>query len=202
FYRADGMRYNIDSGFFCHMSTSAYDRTFTKTSSGRAFAGLLIDDQTGWNNPIIISDEEEAVRWHCEDVKSPMFTRDFGPTGQVVFRGLKVYYGSGYGLREGSSGTGLVSNGIYTFHGTLQDALNEVVYGGSGVLEITVSWPRPKDNMLLEETFTISVDAESVTHGGTHHSGKFGYDDEQGNGHWGGTTPSGEYGGSHHSGKF
>ena len=200
FYRADGMKYNIDSGFFCHMSTNYYDRTFTKTSIEQAFAGLIIDD-SGWNNPIIISDNQKAIRWHCEDVKSPIFTRDFGPTGETTIRGLKVYYGRTYGLKEGESGTGLVSSGIYTFHGTTQELLNEIVYGAPGILEIKVSWPRPKDNKLLTASFDISVEESEggVDSSGTHYSGKF---DESSSGHWDGTTPSGEYGGSHHSGKF
>jgi len=56
-------------------------------------------------------------------------------------------------------------------------------------VNVTVSWARPKDNKVLEATFVISVDIEVDPDGGA-------------GGHWGGTTPSGEYGGSHYSGKF
>lgn len=150
------MEYNIAGGYFCHLSTNFYDRTFTQTAGGDAYAGLLIDNATGWHNPIICSDNPEAIAWHCEDVKSPMFTRDFGISGTLRIKGMTIYYGSGYGLREGSSGTGLSASGIATLEAPLKDAIEPLVYG-DGQKGVTVSWPRYGDGKVLTATFSISV---------------------------------------------
>ena len=62
--------------------------------------------------------------------------------------------------------------------------------------EITLSWVRPKDNKVLKTSFTVSVFPRSgpSPHSTTTSGG--------GDGHWGGTTISGDNGGSHSSGRF
>jgi hypothetical protein len=149
------MEYNITGGFFCHMSTNFYDRTFTKTSAGSAYAGLLISPD-GWNNPVIVSDNEAAVRWHCEDTLSPGFTRDFGVSGIRTVHGLTVYYGYGYGLREGSSGSGLSASGISTYYGSLEGLLESII-AGDGHGRVSIKWRRPGDGEELSTAFEIEV---------------------------------------------
>ena len=149
------MAYNFDYGFFCHLSTNFYDRTFTKTSWGKAYGGLIISPD-GWHNPVIVSDDEAAVRWHCEDVRSPIFTRDFGVSGSTVVHGLRVYYGTGYGLREGSSGTGLQASGIDTFYGVLSGLLESIV-AGDGMCKVVIRWARPGDSKELWTSFDVEV---------------------------------------------
>lgn len=149
------MAYNFDYGFFCHLSTNFYDRTFTKTSWGKAYGGLIISPD-GWHDPVIVSDDEAAVRWHCEDVRSPIFTRDFGVSGSTVVHGLRVYYGTGYGLREGSSGTGLQASGIDTFYGVLSGLLESIV-AGDGMCKVVIRWERPGDSKELWTSFDVEV---------------------------------------------
>lgn len=146
---------NTSGGYFCHVSSSAYDRTFTKTSGGRAYGGMIISTD-GWYTPFLAADTADAVHLHCEDVKSPSFTMDSGPSGSMVVHGLRVYYYYGYGLKEGSSGSGVGGSGISVHSGTVSDVLEEVVAGdGEGM--ITISWPRPGDGMMLSALFEIEV---------------------------------------------
>jgi hypothetical protein len=149
------MAYNFDYGFFCHLTNKYYDRTFTKTSWGKAYGGLIISPN-GWHNPVIVSDDEAAVRWHCEDVKSPIFTRDFGVSGSTVVHGLRVYYGTGYGLLKDSSGSEFSASGISTYYGSLEGLLESIIVGdGHGL--VSIRWRRPGDGEELSTAFEIEV---------------------------------------------
>lgn len=72
--------------------------------------------------------------------------------------------------------------------------------GITNVQTVNVGWETPCMQQ-LSASFDVTVNAKEE-HGGSHHSGQFGYDDDSENGHWGGTTVSGDHGGSHSSGYF
>lgn len=61
------------------------------------------------------------------------------------------------------------------------------------IKSVAISWPRPHDSQLLAASFDITVEEND---------GAAQSNEESSDGHWGGTTISGDNGGSHSRGKF
>jgi hypothetical protein len=114
----------------CHLEGGAYDRHFTTITGIPARVGCLFSSKSQSYAYLIVSTTADGCRVHCQDVRSPSYTRDLGSIGTVSINNITYYYGSGYGLYTSYGGHAISHIGPLITATNYEEAVRKLLAGG------------------------------------------------------------------------